>query len=71
MAKQLTVQPEIPEVKCSGCTFIQPYEDFKGHGFCAHRAVKMVQIIETPKQCIWKQHGEQEQQKTSNITSGL
>jgi len=71
MAKQLTVQSTIPEVTCVDCTFIEPYKDFKGHGFCAHRAVKMIQIIDSIKQCIWKEHGNQEKQKTSNITTGL
>lgn len=45
----------IEYVTCIGCMFIEPCQDFKGHGYCSNRAVKMITVIETLKQCIWKQ----------------
>jgi hypothetical protein len=48
---------DINVVKCEGCKFLVPYEDFTGHGFCGHRAVKMVVVIECTKKCIWRENG--------------
>lgn len=56
MAKKQNETNDIEHVTCTGCMFIQPYEDFKGHGFCSEMHVRMVTVIETPKQCVWKQH---------------
>lgn len=60
MAKQQTAPKrvqEFAEVTCEGCKFIKPYSDLNGHGFCAHRAVKMIVIIKDIKPCILKEHG--------------
>lgn len=56
--KQQNETRPIEHVTCEGCMFIKPYEDFKGHGFCTEIHVRMIQIIKSTKQCIWKQHGE-------------
>lgn len=50
-------------VTCKGCIFLKPIDDFKGHGHCSDMHVRMTIVIETPKQCIWKQHGEGQQAK--------
>lgn len=70
MANKQKLKP-IEYVTCTGCIFIQPYEEFRGHGFCSHRAVKMIQVIETTKQCVWKENGGNKQQETSSIATGV
>ncbi len=50
------IRYEYEYVDCVGCKFIRPYNDFKGHGYCAEPHVKMIQVIETRKPCVWKQY---------------
>jgi hypothetical protein len=48
---------DINVVTCQDCIHLKQYDDLKGHGFCGHRAVKMVVVIECTKQCIWRENG--------------
>jgi hypothetical protein len=54
MAKKQYEATEFEYVTCQGCIFIHPYNDVNGHGFCKENHVKMVQVINADKPCIWK-----------------
>lgn len=56
MAKKLIFH-DINVVTCEGCNHIEPIE-MHVHGYCRHPRVKMAQVINEKKRCIWRQDGE-------------